>query len=252
MSLDNAQKTPIVKSLNDWLSEGLKAAEAIRGKSWPASVTKIDSTNTIVTVKFELTNIPYTLPEVTCPLAGPEFIRFPIGVGTKGFVVSAGAYLGGVSGLGGGTADLTPQPNLSTCVFYPIGNTGFSDTLDPLAAILGLGAPNGSMLVNKSGHTRIQVDDMGIRFYINESLAGTINENGLQFTFNGNSVLIDAAGVTVNGDVVGIQGQSAVGVQAPSVSVDGGGNTSIDGHNFDLHGHTGVATGGGTTGPVAP
>ncbi len=51
---------------------------------------------------------------------------------------------------------------------------------------------------------------------------------------------------------------NAVNIQAPTVNVNGGqqvnivgaGNTTIEGKNFLLHKHTGVQTGGGTSGPV--
>lgn len=42
-----------------------------------------------------------------------------------------------------------------------------------------------------------------------------------------------------------------VTVQAPVIEIDGSGGTTIDGKNFLAHEHTGVQTGGGTSGPVA-
>ena len=60
------------------------------------------------------------------PVEGSEYIRLPIQVGDKGWVKAADAYLGGVSGLGGGVASLVRQGNLAALVFAPIGNTNFA------------------------------------------------------------------------------------------------------------------------------
>src|ERR1700743_7474 len=121
---DNAQKTPFQRSMNRFAEQKALSAIQITGKSLPASVVAVDGS--IVTVKFEIqantSNSPFTLPNVTCPLAGPECIRYPTQSGAKGMVVSADAYLGGMSGLGGGVASLGLQANLSALVFFPFGN----------------------------------------------------------------------------------------------------------------------------------
>src|SRR5215467_1008579 len=75
----------------------------LQGKAIPVSITEIDSTHTIVKVKFEV-ETDYTLPIVQCPVIGPEYVRLPLKVGDKGYVTSADYYLGGMTGLGGGTA----------------------------------------------------------------------------------------------------------------------------------------------------
>lgn len=97
-----------------------------------------------MTVKFELANVPFTLPEITVPVVGSEYVRLPIQFGMKGFVIAANAYLGGVSGLGGGAADLTGRPNLANLAFVPIGNRDWSATLNPNA--LDLYGPEGVIL----------------------------------------------------------------------------------------------------------
>jgi hypothetical protein len=61
----------------------------------------------MVTVAFELHDTPYVFPNVTIPLFGPQYIRYPMQPGDKGIVIPADTYLGGVSGQGGGVADLT-------------------------------------------------------------------------------------------------------------------------------------------------
>ncbi|MCV5580282.1 hypothetical protein OFO05_33300, partial [Escherichia coli] len=77
----------------------------------------------MITVSFSLTNIPFTLPQVTIPLFGPEYVRYPMQPGDRGIVIPADTYIGGMSGLGGGVADLTQPMNLSALVYLPISNT---------------------------------------------------------------------------------------------------------------------------------
>lgn len=130
---NNAQKVPFQVSMNRFAEK--KAADAIQvlGKSLPASVVSVDGA--IVTVKFELTNIPFTLPNVTIPLFGPSYIRYPIQKGDAGVVIAVDARIGGISGLGSGTADLTAPANLSALFFMPIGNANW-DSVTPGALVL--------------------------------------------------------------------------------------------------------------------
>jgi hypothetical protein len=72
-------------------------------------------------VKFELGAIPFTLPRVRMPVLTSEYIRAPLAVGCRGFVIPADAYLGGMSGLGGGTATLSGAisfTNANNATFY--------------------------------------------------------------------------------------------------------------------------------------
>jgi hypothetical protein len=134
-------KTPLAKSLSSFAEKKINDAFQLTGKGLPCSVVKVSGA--IVTVKFEVQNIPFTLPQVTIPLFGPEYIRYPIQQGDKGVVVPFDAYLGGVSGLGGGVADLTPRANLSALVFLPIGNKLWSAVDPNTVTIYG---PNGVVL----------------------------------------------------------------------------------------------------------
>jgi hypothetical protein len=63
-------------------------------------------------------------------------------------VMSADAYLGGMSGLGGGVADQIPRGNLSMLVWTPIGNKAWQPAIDDNA--LCLYGPDGVILYNQS------------------------------------------------------------------------------------------------------
>lgn len=118
----NAQKTPYARALNRFTEGKIQDALQITGKALPCHVTAVSGS--IVTVKFDIIDNAFTLPDVTCPMFGPEWIRYPTKVGSLGVVLSADYYLGGVSGLGGSTAKLSIPANLSALVFFPIANNG--------------------------------------------------------------------------------------------------------------------------------
>jgi hypothetical protein len=133
---DNSQKTPLALALPQVAEARVRAAIALEGKALPAIVTAVRSGYPIVTVGFLLTNVSYTLPRVTVPVASPVYIRLPIQVNDLGVVMPIDTYLGGVSGLGGGVADLSQRANLSTLAFFPVGNAGWAAANDPNALIL--------------------------------------------------------------------------------------------------------------------
>lgn len=133
MSID--QKLNFGSSMNRFAEIKVEDALQKAGKVLPVSVVKQDGN--MITVAFELRDIPYVLPQVTVPLFGPQYIRYPMQPGDKGIVIPADTYLGGVSGQGGGIADLTPPANLSALVFLPISNTEWEPVDGQVVTIYG-------------------------------------------------------------------------------------------------------------------
>lgn len=180
---DNSLKVPFAQSMAATINE--KAAQAIGnlGLSLPCSVVAVNGS--IVTVNFLIqqpvtVENPFTLPNVTCPIFGPEWIRYPVQVGDLGFVVPADAYLGGVSGLGGTmTADLSQPSNLGALVFFPIGNKNFAGPLD--ANKLELYGKTGVVIKDKQGgNVLIDIDDSG-NITITLGGGGDLVVNGVSF-----------------------------------------------------------------------
>ena len=192
---DNAQKTPPGLSLNRF-ARG-KAVDQIAqcGQSLPCTVVSVKGS--IVQVAFQVTSPPgwplVSLPNVTIPVAGSEYTRLPIQPGCKGFAVAADAYLGGMSGLGGGVATLTQPANLSALVFQPIGNSGWF-TVD--GDILTMYGPGGVTLMDQARTTFFKL------------IPGQIS-----MTVGGHSIVISSAGVVIDGIVFGthIHAQGADG-----------------------------------------
>ena len=115
------QRLNFAKSMNNFAEEKIAEAMQLVGKVLPATIVR--QSGKMVTVSFSLTNIPFTLPQVTIPLFGPQYVRYPMQPGDRGIVIPADTYIGGMSGLGGGVADLTQPANLSALVYLPISHT---------------------------------------------------------------------------------------------------------------------------------
>lgn len=143
---NNAQKIAFQTAMNRFAEKKVLSAIQLLGKSLTASIVSVDGS--IVTVKFELESMPFTLPNVTIPMIGPEYIRYPMQVGDKGVVVSADVRLGGISGLGSGNASLISPANLTALYFVPIGNKNWDAPID--SNKLELYGPDGVVIKTKA------------------------------------------------------------------------------------------------------
>lgn len=172
----NAQKTPLGRSLNDFAQR--KVAEAIwqTGRALPCSAVSADGA--LITVKFEVQS-GFTLPQITVPLFGPRYIRYPIAEGDAGVVIAADAQLGAVSGQTSGASNLAAPANLGALFFVPLGNKGWPD-VDPDAVTLT--APNGVVLQ----------DDTGASTFV-------LTPTSITMGHGGNTIVINATGVFING-----------------------------------------------------
>jgi hypothetical protein len=211
------------------------------GKSLPATV--VSRQGGIVTVKFEVTG-PYTLPNVTVPMIGSEYIRLPIQPGCPGWLMTADAYLGGMSGLGGGTADLSLQGNLSALVWSPIGNKVWQASGDDNAVVIY--GPDGVVLRSvTAGSAKV-----------------TVTPTVITLAMGAISVVINATDITLNGPVVfngvatgtggivdfGSSTLTTTGTANVGSLESAAGITSASKNVGSTHVHSGVTTGGGDTG----
>ena len=181
--MSSAQKIPFARSMSAFAKQ--KAVDEIikRGQALPGHVVAV--TGSIVTVSFNVSGV--LLPQVTMPVAGSEYIRLPIQVGDKGVAFPASVYLGGVSGLGGGTADTTQQANLTTLVWFPIGNTSFSAV--DANAVTAYG-PNGVVLKDSGGNTTLTLTPSGVVLNAQTSITLEVGSH---------SIVINSSGVTIDG-----------------------------------------------------
>lgn len=176
MSIDN--KLNFASSMNRFTERKIENALQKSGKVLPASVVK--QTGNMITVSFELRDIPYVLPQVTIPLFGPQYIRYPMQPGDKGIVIPADTYIGGVSGQGGGIADMTPPANLSALVFLPISNTEWQDVDGQVVTVYG---PEGVTLRDSGSNTTFLLKPDSIAISTPDSF--TVTVGGTVFSLTG-------------------------------------------------------------------
>ena len=235
--MSDAQKTPLAQALPAFTQAKILDAQQLLGKGLPASVVSVNGA--IVTVKFEISS-DYTLPQVTVPLFGPEYIRYPIKAGDKGAVIPFDARLGGVSGLGGGVADLSLPANLTSLVFLPTGNTAWSE-VDP-TSVTAYG-PGGVVLRDTGSGAVITLTPTGMNCQVGASV----------FNITASATTLTTPTFTVNGATV-LNGPLSQGVGA------GGGTATMlgpitvtndviaEGKSLGTHHHGGVTPGSGNTG----
>jgi hypothetical protein len=183
--MTNAQKTPLSRTLPRFAQNVVRTEIAKRGRSLPCRVDSVDGP--IVTVNFEVSGL--TLPKVTMPLFGSEYVRLPIQPGCLGVTFPCDVYIGNVSGLGGGQSDDSLRGNLSTLVFFPIGNTNWS-AVDPNAVTIY--GPNGVALMDSAGHTKAILTPAGLAVTAQTSISLTVGSH---------NITIDSAGVHIDGRI---------------------------------------------------
>ena len=212
--MSQAEKIPLARTLPLMVERGALDEIGALGLALPGHVVAVSGA--IVTVAFDVAGA--TLPQVTMPVAGSQYVRLPIQIGDIGVAVPASVYLGGASGLGGGVATLYQRGNLSSLMWQPIGNKTWTAVNADYVVVQG---PNGVQLQDLSGAVVATFD----------------KSSGVSVTFGSGSIVMNSSGVTVS-------------FGSHSVVIDSSGVT-IDGILWDTHYHTGVTTGGGITGGPA-
>jgi hypothetical protein len=208
---NNAQKTALAGSLNRFAEKKVLDALQLTGKALPCSVTAVNGA--IVTVKFEITS-GFTLPSVTIPQAMSKYVREPTQVGDLGVVVPADAYMGGISGLGGGVADLTQRANLSTLMFQAVSNKGWP-AYDPNACVIV--APNGAVLRDTEGACILTLTPAGVTIVIGGS---TLQISGTAIMATTGTFTVNATTIDLNG-TLNASGNSDFGGGSKKVALDG-------------------------------
>ena len=232
-----AQKLPLARTMTRAMRTQINDAFQRSGQALPCSVVKVVSSG-IVTVKFEV-NSAFTLPQITIPVFGFEYVRYPIQVGDTGYTVPADASLAALAGLGSGVADLTEPGNLGALVFLPFGSAKWFATPDPNAVVIY--GPNGVQLRDTGNASNITLTPSGIAMRapaLTTNTSGDTDMTAAAFTLNGP--------VTINGTL-----HVTEAVIADS-TINASGEVTGAGIPLSVHMHTGVQTGGSNSGPPIP
>lgn len=193
-------KTWLADSLNQLATQKALTAIQQTGRALPCSVVAVSGQ--IVTVKFEVQGT-FTLPQVTMPIATSRYDWLPIQVGDPGYTAPADVYLGGISGLGGGIANMSQRGNLTTLVFTPVSNAAWTAANVNQRVVQG---PAGVLIKTTNGAIYIDLTTADI-------------------TINGNIILTGS--LTASGDVIANSGANQVSLTNHTTSgVTSGSETS--------------------------
>lgn len=238
----NELKNPVYKTVSDAVQNKIVDAIQKTGKGLPCHVTKVSGA--LITVQFDVNSI-FTLPQVTVPLFGPEYIRYPIKQGDLGVVIALDLSVSYTSGQGGGIPNLStysPPANLEALVFLPIGNKNWV-AVDSTAVTIY--APNGvTMRDTNSGDVMILHPSQF-----------TITIGSTVFQMDANSITCTTQTFTVNAPTIFLNGQLAQGngsthyactLQGPVTVIN---DVTAAGKSLDTHVHSGVQSGSGNSGP---
>ena len=215
---DNYDKIWIQKSANQLAINRAQQAIQNLGRALPCRVVAVNGA--IVTVAFEVNAAPLTLKNITIPKAESPWVRDPTQVGDKGWTVPADAYLSGVSGLGGGVANLTRPGNFSALVFVPVSNKN-SPPIDPNAAQIQ--GPNGVINRTTTGTTSEVVTNTSGTTVTFGTNTVVVNETEIALTYGSTSLVLNAAGITMT-------------FGSQTIVLDGSG-LSINGESYENHTH---------------
>lgn len=229
---DNFDKLWLQKTTNQVGISRAKQVIEQTGKALPCRVVSVSGS--IVTVAFEVNASPLTLPNITIPKAESPWIRMPTQVGDKGMTIPADVYLGGVSGLGSGTASLAPVGNLSALVFVPVSNKSSPPVDQNAAQVQG---PNGAIIQTTTGTTSKIVTDQNGTTVTYGSNTITINSSEIVLTAGGSSITINSSGIAFHGAVTG---------DSTATFTD---DVKGAGISLQTHVHSGVTSGGSNSGP---
>lgn len=200
-------KIPLPRSLDKIAQQRSNDPTALAGKDWPCEVVEV--TGQIVKVKF-LVQSPFNVNQSTMPIDTGINDWVPVKIGTQGVAKSADVYLGGVSGLGGGTANLVRRSNLSMLVFHPVSNKAWKPPSVQGVADQNTRAVGGdkAVLYGKNGDAYTFVDDQGNAWLVGKNKkafahadsSGTMHILGT-FDFkdaNNNQITSSSSGIALN------------------------------------------------------
>lgn len=179
--MSDAQKFPFLASLSNMAANRLEDHKALQGRALPCHVVKVEGA--VVTVQFDVLPGTIQLQEITVPVAGFEYIRFPISVGDKGVTVPADVSLRGVSGLGTGMADMSLPASLTALYFVPLGNSDWSAADPDKITLYG---PAGALIKTTDGKASVAV-----------------GSDKITLTVAGQTLELSADGLTHNGVNIG-------------------------------------------------
>jgi hypothetical protein len=151
------------------------------------------------TASFQVTDPVYTFPQLTLPIASSEYIRVPLQPGAPGVVVAMDTTIAQITGVSGGTADLTRPGNLESLVFLPIANKSLPAIAGDDGNTLILYGPTGTLLLDsKAAKASVKLTANGITATVEGGNTMTLSSSGVTVTLQSGSTMSVTAGGTLS------------------------------------------------------
>lgn len=234
-------KNPLHTSLPLGVRGQIADAMQLLGKALPCHV--LEANGPLITVAFDLAANVFTLPAVTVPLFGPEYIRYPIQPKDKGYVIPVACPVGYTSGQASTPPDLSQPGNLEALYFQPIGNAQWPSVDGQAVVIYG---PNGVTLRDTASGAVIVLHPASI----------TATIGGTSVAMSSSSVTVTATTkITLAAPEIEIDGQLTQGTNAGGYPATLQGPVTVindvtaGGKSLETHEHSGVQPGSGNSGP---
>lgn len=199
----------------------------------------------MITIQFDVQS-NYVLPQITVPLFGPEYIRYPIKATDLGVLVPINTQIGFTAGLAPRPPNLSLNSdacNLEGLFFMPVGNKNWV-TVDPQQVTVY--APNGITLRDTGSGAVIVLHPTSITATIG-STSLAMSSSTITMTATTKITLV-APAIELDGQMT--QGTNAGGypatLQGPVTVVN---DVTAGGKSLEHHVHSGVQTGSGDSGP---
>lgn len=145
---DNSLVAPLWRSLPTHARKQVQDGQQKTPQQIPVTVVSVQGE--LVTVKAE-TQGNYTIEQFQVAQDHSQWIRQPTQVGDKGVVSAGDYYLGGQTGLGGGTANYRDRANLTTMVYRAVSQKAFPKNPNRDVNAAFINGPNGVVLQDTNG-----------------------------------------------------------------------------------------------------
>jgi hypothetical protein len=145
-----------VQSINTAARRSAQTMIGLMSRSLPASIESVNGS--IAIVKIEIIG-DVTLPQIEVPIVGTEYVLEPFQKGDKGVLIPCDADISAMCGFGENVADLSRTGNLSSMIFFPIGNKKWKNADADMLTLSGLS----DVMIRDKSH-QLQLEDMNTSF----------------------------------------------------------------------------------------
>lgn len=188
--MDWSKRLPTSQNMASAIDWRVKTLVQELGWELPCIVKAVDNTHGIVTIEFQVQNAPFVLPEITIPVVGFQYIRFPIQVGEPGVTKKADVDLANIAGYTTSPPDMSNSGNLTAVLqFMPTMNVKFTPVENP--NVLYMYGPEGVVIydINKNSVVTVGQSEISIKHGSAEvkvsnnrvDINGTLYINGQQY-----------------------------------------------------------------------